>query len=105
MANESPTVTLSKLAINARRLYYNFMALSQGSLYLRFHQKAKCCKVYGSRHKTLGYRAAARYEAERTKAALLGSIGGLIFIFSDLMIRVAYRVICLIGFTDFTLQS
>ena len=37
---------------------------------------------------TLGYRATARYETERTKAALLGSIGGLVFIFSDFMIAV-----------------
>ena len=36
----------------------------------------------------VGYRATVRYEAERTKAALLGSIGGLIFMFSDFVIAV-----------------
>lgn len=37
---------------------------------------------------TVGWRATARYEAERSKAALAGSVGALIFMLSDFLIAV-----------------
>lgn len=37
---------------------------------------------------SVGWRATARYEAERSKAALLGAIGGLVFMLSDFLIAV-----------------
>ena len=49
--NESSSITLSKLAMNARRICCNSLNLFKGSLdfsILKWGQKAKCCLVYGS---------------------------------------------------------
>ena len=57
---QSSSVILYKLAINARRLYCNFVNLSQDSLYqnfsiLKWVQKTKFCQEYGSGHKSNFY--------------------------------------------------
>ena len=49
--DKSSPVTLNKLAMNARRLYYNLINLSKGSLNkIIFISKVVHCQENGSRH-------------------------------------------------------
>ena len=56
LENESSSVTLNKMTMNAERLYCHILNLSQGRLYQRqfylkaFSRKKNCCLEYASKH-------------------------------------------------------